>query len=102
MPSNPVALLTIDSRLRFVLYGISITLDIQLHASEIERVFTASKLNDSKEQHYDFHRTTRAIVTGRVEEYEPESVWISVEAKKFSQSQLDRLVEATNHASFGL
>lgn len=95
-------LLIIDDTLRYVLYGVSVVLGIDMRASEIERLFAASASGDSSAQSYEFHRSPRVVVTGRVDEHEPESVWLAVAAPKFDQSELKRLVEAARHASFGL
>jgi hypothetical protein len=101
MLREATALLVIDDVLRFVLYGVSVVLTVDLKASEIERLYTNSASGDRREQTYEFHRSPRVLVTGRVDEYEPESVWLSVAGPKFDQATLDRLVEAAKHASFG-
>src|SRR5438477_9646116 len=100
-PAQATVLTTIDEALRFVLYGVSVLLDVDLRASEIERLFEASKAGGSLAQAYEFHRSPHVLITGRVDEYEPETVWISVKSKKFDQATLDRLVNAAKHASFG-
>jgi hypothetical protein len=95
-------LLTVDDTLRYLLYGVSVVLRIEMRASEIERLFAASASRDSTAQLYEFHRSPRVLVTGRVDEHEPESVWLTVVARKFDQTELTRLLEAARHASFGL
>lgn len=95
-------LLPIDDALRFVLYGISVTLEIDLAASQIEQMFTASTRSAAREQMFEFHRSPRAIVSGRIEDYEPETVWLTVQARRFDEASLKRLVDAARHASFGM
>ena len=102
MSPEATELLIIDDTLRYVLYGVSVVLGVDLRASEIERLFAASEEGDSTAQAYEFHGSARVRVTARVDEYEPESVWLSVVAPKFDQAELHRLVEAARHASFGL
>jgi hypothetical protein len=102
MSPEATELLTIDDTLRYVLYGVSVVLGIDMRASEIERLFIACADGDSTAKSYEFHRSPLAVVTGRVDDYEPETVWLSVVARKFDQAELKRLVEAARHTSFGL
>lgn len=102
MSHEVTELLVIDNKLRFVLYGISILLGINMRAVEIERLFEGAASSDSRAQSYEFHRSPRVSVTGLVDEHEPETVWLSVAAPKFDQAELKRLIEAAEHVSFGL
>ena len=102
MSSEATVLVIVDEALRFVLYGVSVLLDVELRASEIERLFANSASGLSSKKDYEFHRSPRVLVTGRVDEYEPESVWLSVVAPRLDQAKLERLVEASKHASFDL
>jgi len=102
MSPEATELLSIDDTLRYALYGVSVVLGIDMRASEIERLYAASASGNSTAQSYEFHRSPRVLVTGRVDEYEPGDVWLSVAARKFDQAELKRLVEAAKHASFGL
>lgn len=102
MSYQATELLIIDDTLRYVLYGVSVVLGIDMRSSEIERLFAAKDSGDGTARTYDFHRSPRVVVTGCVDEYEPESVWLSVSAPNFDQSELQRLREAAHHASFGL
>lgn len=91
---------TIDDSLRFVLYGISLILDIDLRAAEIERVFSDRTHESCAKHSYEFHSSPRIRVTGRIEEYEGETVRLSVTAPEFTQELLNRIEETANHASF--
>jgi hypothetical protein len=102
MSPEATELLSVNDTLRYVLYGVSVVLGIDMRASEIERLFEASASGDSTAQSYEFHRSLRVLVTGRVDEYEPGDVWLSVAAKRFDQADLKRMVEAAKHASFGI
>jgi hypothetical protein len=102
MSPEATELLIIGDTLRYVLYGVCVVLRIDMRASEIERLFNASASGDSTAQSYEFHRSAHVVVTGRVDEYEPGSVWLSVAAAKFDEAELKRLVEAARQASFGL
>jgi hypothetical protein len=79
----------------------SVLLNVELRASEIERLFAEARCGASPEE-YTFHASPEVVVSGRVEEYVPGSVWLSVLAKRFPQPTLERLHESAQHASFGL
>jgi hypothetical protein len=83
MSPEATELLIIDDTLRYVLYGVSVVLGIDMRASEIERLFVSSASDDSTAQNYEFHRSPRVLVSGRVDAYEPESVWLCVAAPNF-------------------
>ena len=93
--------MTVWHELRFVLYGISVLLDVDLRAAEIERMFENSRSGSSAAQEYEFHRSPYAVVTGEVEAYEAESVLITVTARAITQKLLNRLSSAAEHASYG-
>jgi hypothetical protein len=100
MPTTVEQLLPINESLRYVLYGVSVMLQIDLRASEIERMFDETRSVASSKQ-YEFHRSPRVVVVGTVEEYESETVLLSVQARKFDESALRRLINAAQHGSFG-
>lgn len=102
MSHKVTELMIVDDTLRYVLYGLSVVLRIDLRASEIERLFRASDSGERTAQSYEFHSSPSVSVQGRVDEYEPESVWLSVAARGFYEVDLKRLIEAARHASFGL
>jgi len=100
MSQDASSLLIVDDRLRYVLYGICVSLDISISAQQIERVFTHCHEGDSSERSYVFHESRRAEVLGRSDAYEPETVCLKVRAKGFNQASLERLVSLAEHASF--
>lgn len=76
-------LVTIDESLRYVLYGISVLLNVELSAREIERLFSDARAGESPAGPYVFHESPDVVVSGRVEEYELGTVWLSVLANRF-------------------
>jgi hypothetical protein len=96
-----VMLLPVDESLRYTLFGVSVILQIDLSAAEIERLFVASATGDSTARQYTFHCSPVATVTGTVDEHEPQSVRLAVKARGFDPMALARLVRAAQHASFG-
>ena len=52
MSPEATEVLIIDDTLRYVLYGVSVVLGIDMRASEIERLFAASASGDSTAQSY--------------------------------------------------
>ena len=68
----------IDENLRLVFARLEGALGVYFIPSEIERVFSDATLNQRDEKEYSFLETPRVRVTGRVEEYEPEIIAISI------------------------
>lgn len=101
-PSEVTECLPIDNSLRYVLYGLSVVLNVDLRASEIERLFADRSHGDASKRSYEFHRSPFARVTGLVEAYESESVWLSVSASVVDKKLLLRLIERAEHTSFGM
>jgi hypothetical protein len=50
-------LVTIDESLRYVLYGISVLLNVELSAREIERLFSDARAGESPAGPYVFHES---------------------------------------------
>jgi hypothetical protein len=68
----------IDDALRLVLARLEGLLGVYFIPSEIERVFSDATLNQRDEKDYTFFESSRVRVTGHVEEYEPETIEISI------------------------
>ena len=74
--------LTIDMRLRFTLFGLECALGVSFDGGECERVFRDAAEDQVTVKCYTFFTSPRLSVTGRVDEYEPESVWLRAEGKR--------------------
>jgi hypothetical protein len=51
---------------------------------------------------YTFFESPGLAVAGRVDEYEPESVWVQVWSEESSRELLRRIVEGAEYAAFRL
>jgi hypothetical protein len=79
MVDNPI---TIDDSLRIVLARVEGALGVFFNPSEIERVFADAQGNQRDEKRYVFFDSSGIRVTGFVEDYEPETIEISVDASR--------------------
>ena len=73
--------MTIDNRLRFAFFGLEIALNVFFSGAECERVFRDAEADTVSAKQYEFFRSQRLAVTGRVDAYEPEEIWIRIEGR---------------------
>jgi hypothetical protein len=93
-------LLPIDLRLRFALFGLECALGVSFAGAECERVFRDAVEDQVSAKRYAFFESPRLSVTGRVDEYEPESVWVRVEGGRGVGELLRRVSAGTEfHAA---
>ncbi len=86
-------LLIIDHRLRFTLFGLECAFGVPFAGAECERVFRDAADDRVSAKRYKFFESTQLSVTGRVDEYEPESVWGHVEGRRGIGEVLRRVAE---------
>lgn len=86
-------LLPIDLRLRFALFASECALDVSFAGAECERVFRDGAEDQVSAKQYTFFESPCLVVTGRVNEYEPESVWIRAEGSRGIGELLRRVAE---------
>ena len=86
-------LVIIDVRLRFALLGLECALGVSFAGAECERVFRDAAEDQVSAKQYTFFESPGLAVTGRVDEYEPESVWVQVRSGRGSRELLKRVVE---------
>lgn len=77
-------------------------LGVSFDGSECERVFRDAVADQVSAKRYSFFDLPRLSVTGRVDEYEPESVWIRVDGAHGARALLRRVVEGAEVQSFRL
>ena len=94
--------LTIGIRLRFVLFGLECALGVSFAGAECERVFLDAAQDRVSSKRYTFFESLRLAVTGRVDEYEPETIWLTVEGGRGVGEALRRTVEGSEFAVFRL
>lgn len=75
-------LLDIAEQLRTCLSKLELLLDVQFDSSEIERVFSDSIADQTSQKQYCFFESRRMQVKGAVDDYEPETIWLSVSVSK--------------------
>ena len=91
----------IDERLRFLLFGLEVTLGISLNAFEFERVFEDSVTDQVSTKHYSLYSSPGLLISADVEEYEPDSVWLKIEGIPGLEERLSELCDnAARHARF--
>jgi hypothetical protein len=92
-------LANIDEGLRFALFGLECALGVEFSVREVERVFRDVRNDQVARREYRFFDGNHLRVTGVVEEYEPESIWLDVEGGALDQRGLAELLErAKNQA----
>ena len=72
-------LMPIDLRLRFALFGLECALGVFFPLPEVDRVFRDAVLDQISAKEYEFFQSPRLRVSGRVDEYEPETFRLRVE-----------------------
>ena len=90
-------LATIDPRLRFALFGLECALGVEFVVREVERIFHDAEADQVSAKEYQLFERNGSRVTGRVDECEPESIWIHVEGGPVGQARLDELFERADY-----
>ncbi len=70
--------------------------------AECERVFRDATDDQVSAKRYSFFASSRLAVTGRVDEYEPESVWLRVEGDRGVGEVLRRVAADSEFAAHRL
>jgi hypothetical protein len=93
-------LATIDNGLRFVFFGLEVAMGIYFSGVECERVFTDSEEDQVSAKRYLFHTSPSVVVTGRVDDYEPETIWLRIEGLRNADKILQSVIEGAKiHAA---
>ena len=79
MVNRPI---TIDESLRLVFARLEGALGVFFGIGEINRVYSDAAADQCSEKHYVFFESNSIRVKGYVEDYEPETIEITVEAKR--------------------
>lgn len=86
-------LVTIDDQLRFVLFGLECALDAEFSVDVVEKIFSDGEQDAVSEKCYTLYAAKHQSVTGFVEAYEPEEVWLTVQSQKPFAPSLWAIVE---------
>lgn len=90
-------LLSIDEALRFVLFGLECTLDVELNPAIVEQVFSDTEADAVSAKRYAFWSGPGMEVTGHVQEYEPESLWLTIQSQRVHKPSLSDIVERAKY-----
>lgn len=92
-------LLPINTTLRFALFGLECAIGISFNGVECERIFREAAENQVTAKQYVLFESRRLIVEGRVDEYEPESIWLRVQGELGIAKVVRQVVDgAKSHA----
>jgi hypothetical protein len=89
-------LVSIDLELRFVLFGLQVALGVVFPTREMERVFSDALDDQASPKEYHFHDSARVSLTGSVDAYEPETIWLRLRHPD-APSLLLRITEAAHY-----
>ncbi len=95
-------LVTIDDHLRFVLFGLECTLDVEFSVDAVEKIFSDGEQDAVSEKHYKLWASKQQSVTGHVEEYEPEDVWLTVQSLEPFAPSLRAIAERARYQMYRL
>jgi len=86
-------LLIIDLKLRLALYGLECALGVSFDVVQCERIFHDAANNQVDVKQYVLYNSSTLIVSGRVDDYEPESIWLHVEGVTGIADTVHRVLE---------
>jgi len=89
----------IDESLRYIFFGLECALDVNFIVPEMERVFAETQ-NKVTEKRYEFYSLRRTVVSGTVEEYEPETLYLRVHGNSKVEQALPAIVENAAYHAF--
>lgn len=99
MPKNAEELVSIDMQLRYALFGLECALGVSFSGTEWERVFRDAELDQVSGKEYLFFESSSLTVTGRVDAYESESIWLRIEGRQSHTELLQRVIEGAKYAA---
>ena len=102
MTQSARRLTTIDDSLRFALFGLECMLGVEFIVNEVERIFRDAQADQVSVKEYRLCERGALRVSGLVEEYEPDSIWIHVEGGSIGQARLDELFERAGYQALRL
>ena len=88
-PNKSEILLCFGNQLRLFLFGLQCKLDVELYVAECERAFSDAETDKNSPKQYTFYNDRHVTVTGQVDDYEPESIWIIVNGPTIDLTKLN-------------
>lgn len=95
-------LITIDDQLRLILFGLECALDAEFSVEAVEKIFSDGAEDAVSEKRYTLWDGPRLKVTGFVEQYEPEDIWLTVQSAKVFTPTLPIIVERAKYQIYRL
>jgi hypothetical protein len=89
--------LLIDDTLRFALFGLECALNVEFNPAAVETVFADAYSNQRSPKEYTFWSASTLRVTGQVDDYEPETLWLQVESTKEILPPLQLIIERAKY-----
>ena len=96
------ALITIDDRLRLILFGLQCLMGVSFQRKAIEKIFYDSENDQVSAKQYLLCKNKSVVISGQVVEYEPESILLSISSKTIDQLKLDEIVENAQYEFYRL
>ena len=96
------AIIVIDESLRFVFFAVECALRIELDVKEVERVFSDAVDDQRSAKEYVFLKKDKLVVSGYVDEYEPEFLHLHIESKSIDQTFLTLILERAKYQAIKL
>jgi hypothetical protein len=93
-------LLPIGLQLRFALFGLECAFGVSFDGVECERVFRDAAEDQVSARQYLLFQSARLVVSGRVDEYEPETIWLRVQGKAGVGEVLRQVVAGAEFHAF--
>lgn len=95
-------LVPIDNQLRLVLFGLECALDVEFAPDVVEQIFADAQADARNEKRYTLWLGPRLKVTAHVEGYEPEDLWLTVEAHTPFNPTLPAILERARYQAYRL
>lgn len=92
----------IDIRLRFALFGLECALGVPLSGLECERIFKDAENDQCSAKDYVLGTFPDLLVTGHVDEYEAETIWLTAQGRNVPADLMQKLREGAEYHVFRL
>jgi hypothetical protein len=92
----------IDHQLRFVFFGLEQFFGVTFSAMECEKVFDDAIFDQTSAKRYCFCESPRFYVSGRVDDYEPDQIWLETQGNDKIKDHLNLIIEAASNHAFRL
>ena len=95
-------LITIDNYLHLILFGLECALDVEFSVEAVEKLFSDGENDAVSEKRYTLWTGRHLMVTGIVEEYEPQDVLLTIQSVKAFSPSFTAIVERAKYQAYHL